>query len=247
MPHLSIDDKHSFRENGYLLVNDALTERQVEAAADVLWDDMALDREDPASWINAGPIRMSCASHTDIRATLFDSPLFEMAEELVGQGRIANSSPGPHMVYPTGKKNWEPPSGGHLDGYYTPTNGVPEGTVGKFFLGITCYVNHVKPESGGFTLWPGTHKQTEEYFKSHSILSVQGGGSRDVFDLPASIEITGPPGTAVIWHGRLMHSGSQNCGEEIRMALISRLKPKNMNDILFETPDDMWQYWEGVS
>ena len=246
MPHLVEDDKRFFKENGYLLVHDVLSERQVEAAVDVLWEDMTLDRESPNTWINPGPIPMSCASHPAIRATLYDSPLFEMAEELVGKGRLANSSPGPQMTYPTGEDKWEIPSGGHLDGYYTPTNGVPEGTVGKFFLGVSCYVNHVRPRSGGFTLWPGTHIQSEEYFKTHSILSIQGGSSRDVFDLPQPLEVTGPPGTAVLWHGRLIHSASRNCEKEIRMALISRLRPKNMSDILFETPEDMWQHWDGI-
>jgi hypothetical protein len=31
------------------------------------------------------------------------------------------------------------------------------------------------------------------------------------------------------------------------MALIARLSRRDINDIRFETPDDMWRYWEGIA
>jgi hypothetical protein len=30
------------------------------------------------------------------------------------------------------------------------------------------------------------------------------------------------------------------------MALIARLARKDIADILFESPDDMWEYWDGM-
>ena len=43
-----------------------------------------------------------------------------------------------------------------------------------------------------------------------------------------------------------MHNASKYCQTEIRMATVSRLGWKNTEDIKFETPDDIWEYWEGL-
>ena len=247
MPHLSCVDKAFFKENGYLIRQDLLTQEQIDNARDAIWEGLEADRSNPATWIDAGPRVPVPSSHPAIRATVMESPVFSIAEELVGEGQLNPGGPGPNLVFPSDEQDWSGPSHGHLDGYYTPTNGVPEGTVGLFHVGTTIYVEDIKPQGGGFTLWPGVHRQAAEYFKTHSFLSIQGGTSREVFDLPEPLEVTGPAGTVCFWHGQMVHSGSRNCARNIRMALIARLSRKDLNDIRFETPDDMWQYWEGIN
>jgi hypothetical protein len=245
--HLTTEDKAFFKDEGYLIRRDLLTPEQIDAAQDALWEGIEADRADPATWIGAGPRGPVPGSHPAIRATLHESPVFAIAEELVGAGRLNDGgSPGPALVYPTGEDDWSAPPHGHLDGYYTPTNGVPEGTVGLFHVGTTIYVEDIEPRGGGFHLWPGTHRQAAEYFKTHSPLSIAGGSSREVFDLPEPVEVTGAAGTVCFWHGQLVHSGSRNCARNIRMALIARLSRRDLNDIRFETPDDMWHHWEGI-
>ena len=252
MPHLTAADKTFFKENGYLIKRDVLTEDQIGAAQDALWQGIEAKRADPATWIGAGPRVPVQSSHPAIRATLHESSAFTMAEELVGKDRLgAGGSPGPHLVFPTGDDEWSLPEHGHLDGYYTPTNGVPEGTVGSFHVGASIYVENVEPRGAGFTVWPGSHRIAYEYFKTRSLLSIKGGASRTLFadldDPPRALEVTGPPGTVCFWHGQLVHSGSKNCARNIRMALIARLSRKDLNDIRFESPDDMWTYWEGIN
>ena len=247
MGYLTDDDRASFRNQGYLIVRDVLTAEQIERAQDALWEGIDANRNEPETWIQAGPRSPAAGSHPDIKATLHESSVFTMAEELVGQGVLNTGSPGPALVYPSGEDDWSLPERGHLDGYYTPTNGVPEGTVGLFHVGATIYVDDVAHRGAGFTLWPGTHIQAAQYFRDHSCLSIQGGSSRDAFDLPEAVEVTGSAGTVCLWHGQLIHSGSRNCTPRIRMALIARLSRGDLNDIRFETPDDMWHYWEGVN
>ena len=46
MSSLTQKDKISFKENGYLLVQNILSDDQIETAVDVLWENMNLDRED---------------------------------------------------------------------------------------------------------------------------------------------------------------------------------------------------------
>jgi len=244
---LTPEDKAFFKENGYLVKRDTLTDEQVTAGVDEIWKHIEADRSDPSTWMDAGPVFPKCGDSDAIMAALYDSPVYGMAEQLVGPGLLSRpSSFGPKLNYPAKEAIEWNPGGGHLDGYYTPTNGVPEGTVGRFFVGITLYLSHQEPEGGGFTVWPGTHLQAAEYFRKHSILNPKGGGVRDVFDMPEPVEITGPPGTVCFWHGSTVHAASRNCSSNIRMCMITRLSPHNQDDILFEFPDDPWTYWPAL-
>ncbi len=240
------EHKTFFKENGYLVLHNTLTDEQVEAGVEAIWPHIEANRDDPSTWVGAGPTMPKCGDDPALLATLFESPVYEAAESLVGKGKLTRpQSFGPQLNFPSGETEWTAP-GGHLDGYYTPTNGVPEGTVGRFFIGVTMYLSHQHPRGGGFTVWPGTHLQSAEYFKTHAMLSVKGGNVREVYDMPDPVEITGPPGTACLWHGGTVHSASKNCRPEIRFCTITRLNHVDNSDILFEFPDDHWTYWDGI-
>ena len=249
MSHLTFEDKDVFKENGYLIKRGVLSDAQVQAARDALWDGIEADRNKTETWVQAGP-RVPCpGSHPAIRATVQESPVFSMMEEMVGVGQLNGGGPGPHLVFPSGGDEWTGAKHGHLDGYYTPTNGVPEGTVGYMTINVTIYVEHIEHRGGCFTVFPGTHRMAYEYFKTHSLLSVEGGSSNQIWsdeEMPAALEFEGAPGDACFWHGQMVHTGSKNVNQNIRMALIGRFSRKNSNDIRFETPDDMWADWEGL-
>jgi hypothetical protein len=98
----------------------------------------------------------------------------------------------------------------------------------------------------GFTLWPGTHRSAAAFFRTHSLLSLKGGVPEGHFSIGAPLAVNGPAGTVCFWHGQLVHSGSKNVNDTIRMALIARSARKDSADILFESPDDMWEYWDGM-
>ena len=245
---LKDDQKAFFKENGYLVLNDTLTDDQVESGVEAIWPHIDADRNDPSTWIGAGPISPKCGDDPALLATLYESPVYEAAESLVGKGKLTRpGSFGPKLNFPTGETRWSAPGGGHLDGYYTPTNGVPEGTVGRFYVGVTMYLSHQHPTGGGFTVWPGTHLQAAQYFKTHAMLKPKGGNVRDLYDMPEPVEITGPPGTVCLWHGSLVHSASKNYRPDIRFCMITRLNRIDNSDILFEFPDDTWTYWEGIN
>jgi hypothetical protein len=245
MSHLTLEDKAFFKENGYLIKRGVLSDAQVQAARDALWE--GIDR--PETWVQAGP-RVPCpGSHPAIRATVQESPVFAMMEEMVGQGQLNSGGAGPHLVFPAGDDEWSASTHGHLDGYYTPTNGVPEGTVGYMTINVTIYVEHIEHRGGCFTVFPGTHRMAHEYFKTHSLLSVQGGSSHRIWsdeEMPQALEFEGAPGDVCFWHGQMVHTGSKNVNQNIRMALIGRFSRKDSNEIRFETPDDMWAHWEGI-
>jgi len=250
MAHLSSEDKSRFKEDGCLIVRGVLTPEQIRAAQDALWENIDADRDDPTTWVEASPRSPTPATHPAIRATVHESPIFAMMEEMVGKNRLNPSSAGPALRFPSKGPTWSLPEHGHLDGYYTPTNGVPEGTVGYMTINVTIYVEDIDAKGGCFIYWPGSHHVAYEYFKTHSLLSVQGGVSSDIYpqgEFPEGREFVGQAGDAILWHGQLFHTGSKNINRNIRMALIGRFSRKDANDIRFETCDEEWAHWEGIN
>jgi len=258
MAYLTTEDKEIFREEGYIVKQGLVAPELMEIARNVIWNNLDVDRDDPSTWIAAGKEgSQGMGGLPEFHALIYDTPLFDVAEELAGKGRLAPLH-GPitsaNLRFPQ-EGEWEGPKGVHLDG-----NGVGGGIVNNWTVGISLYLNDVIPQGGGTCVWPETHKVMAEYFKTHSRLSL----SRSFYALPihagefrhvraisnlddeAYKEISGPAGTVMFWHSHLLHSASMNCSRDIRMAIITRFRWTNWEDLKFEDPDDMWEYWEGV-
>ena len=82
MSLLTVKDKAFFKENGYLIQNNMLSEGQIERAVDTLWSYIVADRNDPQTWVDAGPRSPDCWDHPAIRATFYETDLFAMCREL---------------------------------------------------------------------------------------------------------------------------------------------------------------------
>ena len=246
MAYFSQEEKRQFKELGFVAKEDVIPEDIRSKAIDVLWDTIELDRDDPASWVEGGPGgNLPCSDHDDIAATVHDTKIYDMAEELTGPDRL--SSPGNPLCklrFPVGHDNWEPPHG-HLDGYTDPDRSE----AWTFTVGVTMNIADVAPKSGGFTTWKGSHEKVAEHFRSHSILS----GYDINKDQKPSIESTceryehaAPAGSVVFWHHYMLHSASMNCGRDIRMAFVTRFRFKNLHDIMFDLPENLWDQWDGL-
>ncbi len=260
MAYLIDRDKEVFRKKGYVTKRAGVTHEQMEAARNAIWDHLPVDRNDPATWIQGGKDgSQGMDGHAAFHALIYDSPVYSMVEELAGKGRLAplhDHIAAVNLRFPH-KGEWTGPKGNHMDGH-----GLGSGIVNNWTVGITLYLNDVKPRGGGTCVWPGTHKHMADYFKTHSRVSL----SKSFYNLPIYEgeprptkpleilgwdeedyeEITGPAGTAMIWHSHLIHSATVNCRDDIRMAIIARFRWTNWDDLKFEDPDDMWEYWEGV-
>lgn len=240
------EDKKKFKENGYLIKRKVIDPERVEAALDVIWENIEEDRNNPETWIGKGYRVAPVGGEEALKRIVYSDPVFTMAEELVGKGQLhPDGGAGPHLGFPNPAADWNPPRQGHLDGYHTPSNGVPKGTVSSFTLGATVYLDQVPSKGGGFTMWPGSHIVWAEYFQYHDIDSLPGGIAP--FDLGEGLEFTGSSGDVCFWHHLMTHTAGSNVGQNIRMAAISRLRRKDLNDIKDEFPEDMWKYWEGIS
>ena len=127
----------------------ALEQEAIDAALDRLWEALDEDRNDPESWIRKGYRSVPVGNEEVISGTTYNNRVFAMVEELVGKDKLhTRGGAGPHINFPDPDRKWSEP-GGHLDGYHTPTNGVPKGVVGAFTLGATVYLDTVEKRGGG--------------------------------------------------------------------------------------------------
>ena len=246
MRYFEKEEVDHFKEHGFVVKREVVDRTLLSKAVERFWEEMGLDREMPDSWTEGG-VRgnLPCGSDPDVRATLTESPIQDMCEELVGKDTLTVSNyTFAKPVYPTGKspEEWSHPEHGHLDGH-----GLVDGVVGSFTIAVTVNIGDVKPKSGAFTVWPGTHRRVHEYFRSHSLVnglkSLQDDeGNWD--DLPEAVENPGPAGTVTFWHNMMMHNAGKNHGTDIRMACVSRFKRKDLDLLQFEMTEDMWEHWE---
>ncbi|NKB70656.1 MAG: hypothetical protein GKR89_26600 [Candidatus Latescibacteria bacterium] len=240
-------EKVQFKEQGFLVKPNLLQPELIDRAVDVLWRHIDADRNDPSTWVNAGPKgNLPCSDHPDIVATLHDTPIYDHVEELAGKDRLTPpGKPLCKMIYPSGDSlaDWRAPGRGHLDGY------TVEGVAGTFTVGATVNISDIQPKGGGFTVWPGTHLRVADYFQRHSLLNgweINRGKVPELADLPEPVECVGPPGTVVFWHHYMLHRAGVNCRGDIRMAFVSRFNFRNLREIMFDLPDDLWGPWAGL-
>ena len=130
---LNNEDKKHFKEFGYLIKRGVIDSERIEAALDVIWENIEEDRNNPETWVGKGYRVAPVGGEDALKRIVYSDPVFSMAEELVGKGKLhSDGGAGPHLGFPNSGADWNPPRQGHLDGYHTPSNGVPKGVVGLY-------------------------------------------------------------------------------------------------------------------
>jgi len=169
--------------------------------------------------------------------------VWPLVESLLGEGRVEPVRSGQiALAFP----QLEPaaPPYPHLDGLHTPTNGVPSGEVRSFTLLVGVMLSDVVPGAGNLTVWPGSHRLYEAYFREHGPRSLL----KDMppVALPEPVEVTGRAGDLVLCHYQLAHAVGANTSSHVRYAAYFRLKSLGHDDRRWECLTDLWGEWPGV-
>ena len=134
----------------------------------------------------------------------------------------------------------------HIDGYHTPTNGVPDdGVVYNFTLLVGAMLSDVPaPFSGNFTVWPGTHRRLEDYFGDHGVDSLPGGNVGALgLRLPTPVPVVGNAGDIVLAHYQVAHAASPNLSGDVRYMCFFRLSVRGLADHRVVSMRDIWRDW----
>ncbi|MCZ6869759.1 MAG: phytanoyl-CoA dioxygenase family protein [Gammaproteobacteria bacterium] len=91
-------------------------------------------------------------------------------------------------------------------------------------LNAAAYLDDVSPRSGGFTVYPGSHKrmfQAHEYESNWSPLPSYHDVMNKVVEDIEPYELVAEKGSVIFWHGRTVHSAGIHTGSSIRWALFA--------------------------
>lgn len=149
-----------------------------------------------------------------------------------------------------------PEPSGHIDGAdYNKRHAedkVPDiGHINPFTMFAVILLDDVpEPNSGNFTVWPGSHHILESYFREHGTDEVAKPGNIsniiDELDWPEPHQTTGLTGDAFLTHYQVAHGVAPNVSPNIRYAAIFRLRHRDLEqnrDIIF---GNIWLGWEGM-
>jgi hypothetical protein len=185
-------------------------------------------------------------SGTPIISDLLNAtPAWSLAESAVGPGTLNPVGGGqiglrfPRLQDPPGRLS------PHLDGMYSPTNGVTQGTIQNFTMLVAVFLSDVsQPYSGNFTVWPGTHRQYEAYFRENGPESLLEGMPK--IDLPEPEQILAKAGDVVLCHYQIAHCAAPNVSPHIRYGIFFRLSKQGHGDRKREVMTDIWMEWDGM-
>ena len=93
-------------------------------------------------------------------------------------------------------------------------------------LNLCTYLDEVPPRSGGFTVYPGSHKIMSHAHAEQSNWSPLANFAdyiKQVVREIKPVELKGEPGDVIFWHGRTVHSSGIHIGSNIRWALFGDL------------------------
>jgi hypothetical protein len=184
--------------------------------------------------------------NTDAIRDLYNAtPITSIMESLVGAGKVAPVGGGQIALrFPSAGGEVRPP-GAHIDGMYSPNNGVPKGTIHNFTALVGVFLSDVPEEGcGNFTVWPGSHLKHAEHFRENGSQSLLGG--MPPVDIGPPHQVTARAGDAVIAHYLLGHGVAGNVSPDVRYAIFFRVTHVDHEKMRWESMTDPWLEWEGV-
>jgi hypothetical protein len=253
---ISNRERREFQENGFVTIRNAVDPILCEHARDAVWNELPVDRHDPASWRgrNDGsdiPDFVSTRPFEEIARVVFpyaealvgrdalappgDPPLVAPHHTATAVGGDHDGMLSPHISYPRaeGDSEWTERAtenqDAHVDGYAPDDPNGEDVNYLPLTIGATVYVDSVRPGGGGFTVWPGSHLRMSEYFESHTYEEyVAADNVLPKLELGPPNEISGEAGDLVLWHHNLVHAAGPNLSDRIRMAAIGRFVVKDI-------------------
>lgn len=174
------------------------------------------------------------------------SPLKAIAESLIGAGAIKPVRNGQIALRFPSLNDTPREPGPHIDGMYTPTNGVKKGTVANFTALVGVFLSDLpEPYAGNFTAWPGSHRTYETYFREQGAQALINGLPPVEIGKPE--QLIGLAGDAVLCHYQLGHGNAGNISPNTRYALFFRLVHVDHENYHWECMTDIWREWAGMA
>jgi hypothetical protein len=243
------EQRQQLYNNGFVTLPGVIPTAKVEDALRVINASLGEQGIDPARLplLRAQSYCPELQQAPEIVGLFNDTPLFSLAEAAIGEGQfhpvrgaqIALRFP---LVERVASPRQPTP---HIDGMPTATNGLVAGDIHSFTALVGVFLSDLpRPFMGNFTVWPGSHRQYEAYFREHTPQSLLAGMPQ--VDLAPPQQFMGVAGDAVLCHYQLGHGIAMNISPYIRYAIFFRLTHINHQQAKWQTMTNIWQEWAGM-
>jgi ectoine hydroxylase-related dioxygenase (phytanoyl-CoA dioxygenase family) len=199
---LSERDRAFWQELGYLVVSGIFDQDDIRAAENAVWEHLAMDRNDPATWYGR-------SRDHGIMVQFFHHPALDLLRQSAALKAVFAQIWGTSDLWiSTDRVSFNPPErpgqefpGPRLHWDVSLELPIPFGVQGLIYLTDT------EPEQGAFTCVPGFHTRIESWLRS-----LPSGADPRQQDLEAlgAVPIPGRAGDVVIWHQALPHGSRPN-------------------------------------
>lgn len=176
------------------------------------------------------------------------SGLLDTMRDLMGHENVAPAKGGQLALRFPRKPGAEvQPPHPHIDGVYSPNNGVKKGTIHSFSALLGVFLTDVDADyAGNFVVWPGSHLKMQEYFREHGTAVVTEEGRNPPIERGEMVQIKAKAGDAVLAHYQLFHGVAGNTAPRPRFATFFRVMHPEHEAHRMECLTDLWREWPGV-
>jgi hypothetical protein len=215
---LTAEDLDFWDRNGYVVLHDAVTAEQCDAAARAIYDFLKVDPADPTTWYanpNGHTIWVALLRHPAFRANRHSARIHAAFAQLWGRTDLWTSID-QGGFNPPERKGWRFP-GPHLHWDTSIAQPVPFGVQGILYLTDTA------ADQGAFQCVPGFHRRLAEWLAE--LPPGTDPRSRELMNSLGAEPIAGRAGDLIIWHHALPHGSSPNRSTRPRVAQYIRMTP----------------------
>lgn len=244
---LSYAQKREIYENGFVKIPGAVPQVMVDAALRAINHSVGegMKSED----VNIFRARSFCPElqSSPVITDMFNKTVaWDLAQSALGQGKVHPVRGGQIALRFPGMEDPPRSPGCHIDGMYSPTNGVQKGTIQNFTMLVGVYLSETACENAGnFTVWPGTHRLFASYFQEHGAEALLDGMPK--IEMPKPVQLMVEPGDVVLAHYQLAHGNAPNVSPNVRYALYFRLTHGDFDRENWQQPmQNIWMHWPGI-
>jgi hypothetical protein len=200
---LTIDDLNFWKENGYIIIKEAISKKDCADTVDLVCDHIHIKKDDPSTWYNVHPAKQG------IMVQLFQDPLLEKNRQSKKIRSAYEQLWGRKDIWlNTDRVGFNPPEtdtwtfpGPDLHWDVSLQLPVPFGLQGILYLTDTA------TNQGAFTLVPGFQNRVESWLNG---LAPGINPREENIHALGAIPIAANAGDFIIWHQALPHGSSPN-------------------------------------
>lgn len=245
---LSVLEKQAMYQHGFIKIPGVIPQVMVDAALRAINHSVGegMKAEDMAV-MRARSYCTELQSESVITDLFNRTPIVQMAESLIGVGNVKPARGGQIALRFPGLQDPPRTPAPHIDGMYSPTNGVPKGTIQNFTMLVGVYLSSAPSDNAGnLAVWPGTHHAFEQHFQTHGAQTLLDGLPQ--VKMPDPYQVPVEPGDVVLAHYQLAHGTAPNVSPHVRYAIYFRVTHPAHDRADWQAPmKDIWMHWPGMT